>query len=189
MVSGNMQCSTRHRSPKRQRGAVLVVGLVMLVVMTMLVVSMLKTSIIDLKIGGVSQDSLINLNNADVILNTYFSQATGRFSNNCIGLAGALSCSPALIPYVPPAMGGAGGLGVPPAGVMTSPGVVLANTTPPTVTQMYCGDKPGFTGNQVGSSYQTVVLDVSIWLVSTLGYQTRIHQGIAQDLPPGACSS
>src|SRR5271155_1456254 len=81
---------------RRQRGAVLVIGLVMLTVMTLLVVSMMKTSIVDLKIGGVSQDNLININNADVILNTYYNEYTGKWSNNCLTQPGANSCSPAV---------------------------------------------------------------------------------------------
>ncbi len=75
--------SARPQIPRRQRGAVLVVGLVMLTVMTMLVVSMMKTSIIDLKIGGMSQDALVNVSNADVLLNTFFNLYNGKFSNNC----------------------------------------------------------------------------------------------------------
>ena len=45
----------RHRigSPHRTRGAVLVVSLIMLAVLTLFVISMLKTSVIELKIGGV----------------------------------------------------------------------------------------------------------------------------------------
>jgi Tfp pilus assembly protein PilX len=166
--------------PRRQRGAVLVVGLVMLTVMTMLVVSMLKTSIIDLKIGGVSQDAIVNVNNADVILSTYFNLNTGKFSNNCITLPGALSCNQAWVAPV---------LATPPQFVNTPAAMAMAPTTPPTPLQMYCGDKPGFTGNQVGTSFQSVVIDASIWLTSTLTNQTRLHLGIAQDLPPGSCSS
>jgi Tfp pilus assembly protein PilX len=153
------------RAPHRQRGAVLVIGLIMLTVTTMLVVSMLKTSILDLKIGGVSQDAMINLNNADIVLNTFFSQNSGKFSNRCLIQA------PLCTAYTAP-----GGLSTPPSNV-----TLVKN-------QVYCGDKPGFTGNQVGISFQTVIVDVSALVVSSLQNQTRIHIGIAQDLPPGACS-
>jgi hypothetical protein len=144
------------------------------------VVSMMKTSIIDLKIGGVSQDNLINVNNADIILNTYFNEYSGKYSNNCLTQPGANSCSPTVGWVAPqfsstsnaPHSWGNGGNNL------------------PVVSQMYCGDKPGFNGNQVGSGYQTVVLDVSTGpVVSQLGSQTRLHLGVAQDLAPGACSA
>ncbi len=55
---------------------------------------------------------------------------------------------------------------------------------------MYFGDKPGFSGNQVGTSFQTVVVDISTGtVISSLNSKTRLHLGVAQDLPPGACSS
>jgi Tfp pilus assembly protein PilX len=164
---------------RRQRGAVLVIGLVMLTVMTLLVVSMMKTSIIDLKIGGVSQDNLINVSNADIILNTYFNEYTGKYSNNCITQPGANSCSPA-VGWTAPVFSGSNA----PASWGT------AGNDLPVLWQMYCGDKPGFTGNQVGSGFQTVVLDVSTGtVVSQLGSQTRLHLGVSQDLAPGACSA
>ena len=50
-----------------QRGAVLIVGLVMLAVMTLLVVSMIKTSVVELKIGGASQIAQQNCNLIDRI--------------------------------------------------------------------------------------------------------------------------
>ena len=86
----------------RQRGAVLVIGLVMLTVMTLLVVSMMKTSIIDLKIGGVTQDNLVNVNNADVILNTYYNEYSGKFSSGCMTQPGANTCNPAFTGWTAP---------------------------------------------------------------------------------------
>jgi hypothetical protein len=173
--------STRPQIPRRQRGAVLVVGLVMLTVMTMLVVSMMKTSIIDLKIGGMSQDALVNVSNADVLLNTFFNLYNGKFSNNCTTLPAALSCNPAIAGnWVAPAFT------TPPGSINGVPG----SANPPFPTQMYCGDKPGFSGNQVGTSFQTVVVDISTGtVISSLNSYTRLHLGVAQDLPPGACSS
>jgi Tfp pilus assembly protein PilX len=166
---------------RRQRGAVLVIGLVMLTVMTLLVVSMMKTSMLDLKIGGVSQDNLVNVNNADIILNTYYNEYTGKLSNNCITQPGANTCSPAISGWTAPQFSTPGNT---PASWGT------ANNQLPVLWQMYCGDKPGFNGNQVGSGYQTVVLDVSTGpVVSNLGSQTRLHLGVSQDLAPGACSA
>src|SRR5580658_7017122 len=87
-------CSMQHGNPRtasraggsRQRGAVLIVGLVMLTVMTLLVVSMLRTSIIDLKIGGISQDAQVNFNNAEIALMTYSNANAGLLSHNCLVL-------------------------------------------------------------------------------------------------------
>jgi hypothetical protein len=165
---------------RRQGGAVLVIGLIMLTVMTLLVVSMMKTSMIDLKIGGVSQDNLINVSNADIILNTYFNEYSGKFSNNCITQPGANTCSPLIAGWTAPQFSVGNG----PASWGT------ADNQMPVLWQMYCGDKPGFNGNQVGSGYQTVVLDISTGMVvSNLGSQTRLHLGVSQDLAPGACSA
>ena len=50
----------------RQRGAVLVVSLIMLAVLTLFVISMLKTAVVELKIGGVSQTTALNVSAADV---------------------------------------------------------------------------------------------------------------------------
>ena len=53
-------------SPPHQRGAVLVVSLIMLAVLTLFVISMLKTAVVELKIGGVSQTTALNVSAADV---------------------------------------------------------------------------------------------------------------------------
>jgi Tfp pilus assembly protein PilX len=151
------------RGSARQRGAVLIVGLVMLTVMTMLVVSMLRTSIIDLKIGGISQDAQVNFNNAEIALTTYANANAATLSHNCIVLN---LCN---------------------IGIATPP-VVAGGTVTYTAWQAYCGDKPGFTGNQVGSSYQSVVIDVIADGTTVLGSSTRLHLGMAQDLAPGGCS-
>ena len=152
-------------APCRQRGAVLIVGLVMLTVMTMLVVSMMKTSIIDLKIGGLAQDAMVNFNNAEISVGQWISQNSLKLSNNCITAPGALNCNA----YTAPTF-------------MTGYNVTIA------VLQVYCGDQPGFTGNQVGVTFQTAVFDAIATATSNLGSNTRLHIGIAQDLPPGACS-
>ncbi|HUI26142.1 MAG TPA: PilX N-terminal domain-containing pilus assembly protein, partial [Candidatus Kryptonia bacterium] len=63
------QLNSRH--PRTQRGAVLIVSLVMLAVMTLFVISMLKTSVIELKIGGSSQVASINVANADSAIDNF----------------------------------------------------------------------------------------------------------------------
>jgi hypothetical protein len=155
--------STGALQPRRQRGAVLIVGLVMLTVMTLLVVSMIKTSVVDLKIGGVTQDAMVNFDNAEVGMMSYFANNNGKFSNNCINLGLCVN-------FAHPALTGSNAIN------MTS-------------NQVYCGDKPGFTGNQVGLAFQTVVIDLVVETTTTLGAATRLHAGVQQDLPPGACTS
>ena len=66
--------------PRRERGAVLVVSLIMLAVLTLFVISMIKTSIIELKIGGSSQTAAINLAAADAAVDNFLSLNGGRFS-------------------------------------------------------------------------------------------------------------
>ena len=70
------------RTPRshRQRGAVLVVSLIMLAVMTMFVISMLKTAVIELKIGGSSQVAAQNLANADIAIENFMALNSGRFA-------------------------------------------------------------------------------------------------------------
>jgi hypothetical protein len=147
----------------RQRGAVLIVGLVMLTVMTMLVVSMMKTSIIDLKIGGVGQDALVNFSNAEIGLGSYFTNNNGKFSHNCLTLAGAQACNDYTLPAI------------------TGGGVTLL------ATETYCGDPPGFTGMGVGTSFQVVVIDARATALSSLLNTVRVHMGVSQGLPAGSC--
>jgi Tfp pilus assembly protein PilX len=148
--------------PGRQRGAVLIVGLVMLTVMTMLVVSMMKTSIIDLKIGGVGQDALVNFNNAEIGLHSYFANNSGNLSHNCLTLA-----PPTCANYTLPA-------------IIAAPVVVI------TATQVTCGD-PHKYGEMVGSGFPVVVFDAVATATSGLGNTLRIHMGISQELPTGSC--
>ena len=58
-----------------QTGVVLMFSLIMMVIMTLLVVSMLRTGVLELKIGGASQTSAQNLANAEAaiwdFMNTY----------------------------------------------------------------------------------------------------------------------
>ena len=66
--------------PRRARGAVLVVSLIMLAVLTLFVISMIKTSIIELKIGGSSQIAAVNLAAADAALDNFLAANAGRFA-------------------------------------------------------------------------------------------------------------
>ena len=74
---------------RAQRGAVLVVGLVMLTVMTLLVVSMIRTSVVELKIGGASQIAQQNLTNAELMINSFLNANNSRFAAHYLALPGA----------------------------------------------------------------------------------------------------
>ena len=66
---------------RNQNGAVLIVGLVMLAVMTLLVVSMLKTSVLELKIGGVHQVAAMNFANAERGITQFMNDNQGKFAS------------------------------------------------------------------------------------------------------------
>lgn len=73
----------------RERGAVLVVALIMLVVSTLLVVSMMKTTVLELKIGGSDQVYANNFTNAETAISKFIADNSGRFASGFINLAAA----------------------------------------------------------------------------------------------------
>jgi Tfp pilus assembly protein PilX len=103
---------------RKQRGAVMVVALIMLAVMTLFVVSMLKTSVIELKIGGVSHVVAVNFSNAEVAINSFITANNGIFAPGFLGTT---------VINVPPAVQG--------------------GTVTLTATQLKCGDA-GFINTQ-----------------------------------------
>lgn len=60
--------------PQRQEGVVLITSLILLVIMTLLAVSMLRTSIIELKIGGAGQIAARNLANAESEISSFINK-------------------------------------------------------------------------------------------------------------------
>ncbi len=71
----------------RQRGAVLVVALIMLVVSTLLVVSMMKTTVLELKIGGSDQIYANNFTNAETAISKFIADNSGRFAPGFLTLS------------------------------------------------------------------------------------------------------
>lgn len=71
---------------RSQSGVVLMTSLIMLVMMTLLVVSLLRTSVIELKIGGANQITAQNLANADASLQTCINlnAPLGTFCHECV---------------------------------------------------------------------------------------------------------
>ena len=89
-------------STQRQTGAVLVVSLIMLAVMTLFVISMLKTSVLELKIGGSSQVAAINQSNAESAIDNFLAVNNGRFAPlflTAVGAAGPVAGSLAYAGY------------------------------------------------------------------------------------------
>lgn len=165
----------------RQRGAVLVVGLVMLAVMTLLVVSMIKTSVVELKIGGANQIAQQNLTNAELMINTFVDVNNGRFASNYLPLA-TVSGGP-----------------VSPATTTSSysPTTTVFTATPSAsnvqfgfanleVRQIQCSDTKT-TGTQLSGTIQHVFFDVRSTATGTLGGSTTVHQGIRSIVPAGSC--
>jgi hypothetical protein len=166
----------------RQRGAVLVVGLVMLVVMTLLVVSMIRTSVVELKIGGASQIAQQNLSNAEVMINSFIDVNNGRFASNYLALptgsggpvrpgTGTATYNAATTVYAVPAQN----LG----------GLILHGNADLQVRQVQCSGV-----RQVGIGYgaiQHVFFDVRSTATGALGGSATVHTGIRSVVPSGSC--
>lgn len=154
------------RAPgRRQRGAVLIVGLIMLAVMTLFVISMLKASIIELKIGGSSQVAALNFSNAETAIGNFIQVNAGRFAPNFLGL--------------PVGSGGP---------ITTAAPLQAGGSVTVAVTQLACGAWATF-GNQMGgSSLQSVQFDIRATAVNTaLGGSTAVHQGVQTLAAAGSC--
>lgn len=109
--------------PARQRGAVLVVGLVMLAVMTLLVISMLRTSILELRIGGANQVSQETFANAELAVGNFLTVNNGRFAPGFLALAAPAPGAP---DYTLPAIAG-GAVTVTAAQIQCSSATILGN--------------------------------------------------------------
>lgn len=146
----------------RQKGAVLVVSLIMLAVMTLFVISMLKTSIIELKIGGASHVTAINFSNAELAINNFINANQGRFAPGFL-VPGAVN------PVV----------NVAPA--------VDRGTVTVDVVELRCASVIGALGTQL-NLLQGVQFDVRATARGELGGTTVMHQGVEAILPSGACA-
>jgi len=162
-----------------QRGAVLIVGLVMLAVMTLLVVSMIKTSVVELKIGGASQIAQQNLSNAERLISTFIDVNNGRFAVDYLALA-TTAGGP-----VAPASGTATWNAT--SGLYNVAAVSLhGGNAALQVRQLQCTDLR-VVGTQVGGVVQYVFFDVRSTATGDLGGSTTVHQGIRSTVPAGSC--
>ena len=156
----------------RQRGAVLIVSLIMLAVMSLFVISMLKTSILELKIGGASHVTQLNFANAEYAINKWISDNNGRLAPNFLGITPLSSgCNVNTVGQ----------------GQCTDPPTVFGGAVALTPTQIHCGPWAQF-GNMMGSMQLSAVqFDVRGTATDTLGGTTIVHQGVQSLAPPGAC--
>ncbi|MDB5812233.1 MAG: hypothetical protein JWN94_4355 [Betaproteobacteria bacterium] len=167
-----MKSRSTHFS-KRQRGAVLVVSLIMLAVLTLFVISMLKTAVIELKIGGSSQTAAVNRIAAESGINNFLALNSGRFAPgwlSALGISGpvvgSFAYSSAVSAY--------GALGT---------SVAIA------AYQVKCGPSKQIGQQKGAQALQSVQFDI----VSTAtggagtGGVVIVHQGIQSLAPPGPC--
>lgn len=167
------------RTKAHQRGAVLIVGLVMLAVMTLLVVSMIKTSVVELKIGGASQITQQNLSNAERLISTFIDVNNGRFAVDYLALATSAGGP------VAPASGTATWNAT--SGLYSVAAVSLhGGNAALQVRQLQCTDLR-VVGTQVGGVVQYVFFDVRSTATGDLGGSTTVHQGIRSTVPAGSC--
>src|SRR4051812_25470185 len=180
--AGSKRCAEDFKRPMNMRstllrrqecGAVLIVSLIMLAVLTLFVISMIKTSIIELKIGGASQTAAINLAAADAAVDNFLALNGGRFAPGFLLAAGAAGPVAGSFSYTPASAHAYGALG---------------STAVVTPVQLSCG-----AWSQVGTMYgalslQAVQFDVRATSTGLLNIgSTTVHQGIEAAAPSGAC--
>jgi len=155
---------------RAQRGAVLIVSLVMLAVMTLFVISLLKTTVIELKIGGSSQVAAINLANADAAVENFISLNSGKFAPGFLTLAqgsgGPITSSLNFAPF-------AGTVAICPA-------------------QVSCGAYVCQGCQYGGLNLQAVQFDIKATAIGAASYGSAssgvvIHQGVNAPVGAGAC--
>lgn len=158
----------------REKGAVLVVSLIMLVVLTLFVISMIKTSVIELKIGGASQVAAINLAAAESAVDNFLAVNTGRFAPGWLN---------SVVPAQAPVAGSRNYTALNSAyGALGSAVVVVAN-------QLSCGAFSQI-GTMFGSmTLQAVQFDIAATARGSAGTggTSVVHQGVEAAAPSGAC--
>lgn len=190
MLNLTFHLAHRHKSDL-QRGSVLFVSLIVLIVMTLIVLTLLRGAVIELKIGGATQYADTLFNAAESTGTAFINQNNGRFTSNCLTAAdSSQSCF----------TDGAGNLlsgtlDPSAARAITAPlpfqqgGVTLA-TTVLTIRQGFCGPdaEPG-SGNQLGNqTLQAVHFDLEAHSSGQFQENALVGQGFKALLPAGSCS-
>ena len=136
-------------SNRKQQGVVLITSLVLLVILTLLATSLLKTSVIELKIGGAHQIAAQNLANAEAEITNYVNATN-------FPTAGFPNWVSANASYT----------------VNYDNGDTVQITTP---AQGSCIEDPE---SMMGSGLYMMFKDVRAEAQSVLGGETVVHQGV-----------
>jgi Tfp pilus assembly protein PilX len=157
-----------------QRGAVLIVSLIMLVVMTLFVISMLKTSIVELKIGGSSQVAALNFSNAEVAVDNFISRNNGRFAPRFLTLAAlGAGCNRTTVGPGPC--------------YELPPGLLAGTLVTVLATQINCGAPVNYTDMMGASALSAVHYELLVEARAPLGGRMTLHQGLQTLATPGSC--
>lgn len=155
-----------------QAGAVLVVGLIMLAVMTLLVISMLKTSVIELKIGGANQEAALNFANVELKMREFLKLNQDQDKLRPGLSTGANALVPAVIPDL---------------------NVRKSHIDALTVTEVACapakieGWSYASIGNRGAGGLDAVYFEVTATATSDLGASITGRQGIRRVAGYGMC--
>ena len=148
---------------RSERCAALVVSLILMAVMTILVISTMRTSILQLRISGSTETLSVNLANAEVSIADFIDANIGRFAPGFLAL--------------PAATGGA-----------LFPTTVLNDSTVNlVVTQVGCGPANTFTSQMGPNALQAAQFDVAATATVNRGGRSTVHQGAEALAPPGSC--
>ena len=156
------------KTAQSQAGVVLMFSLIMMVIMTLLVISMLRTGVIELRIGGASQISAQNLANAEAAIWDFMNRNRGNFFHGAVldvNLSDDFDFTSRQFSH-------------------------LTNVTL-TANEVACTDFAGVgSGNMLGpSALQAVYFDVRADARDPVfAGRTIVNQGIRGILPPGGCS-
>jgi hypothetical protein len=155
-----------NRLPGRQDGAVLFLSLIMLGVMSLLVTSALRTSLIELRISGASEVVATNVANAEIAINDFIALNDGRFApgflTTPVGAGGAIDAN------------------------ITVP--AFEGTVERRVIQLGCGDAAGF-NSMMGptGSLQATQFEIEARARLARGGETTVRQGVVTLSPAGTC--
>jgi len=153
-----------HRRRHSQRGAALLISLIFLAVTTLLVLSMMRTSILQLRISGSTETFAVNLTNAEVAIIDFLDANAGRFGPGFATL--------------PAAAGGA----IFPATALSGGAAVAI-----VVTQTGCGTAATFDSQMGSGGLQSIQFDIAATATVARGGRAIVHQGVEALAPPGTC--
>ncbi len=146
-----------------QRGAALVVSLILLAVMTILVVSTMRTSILQLRISGSTETLSVNLANAEVAIADFLDANVGRFAPGFLTLPGA-------------------------AGGVLYPNTELNDSRVElVVTQVGCNPAATFNSQMGSNALQAAQFNIAATATVARGGRSTVHQGVEALAPPGSC--